>query len=130
MSSENHKGPGPMREYPPILTSMSDCKLRKDSLPPLEPSAYDVELRLRMDTITAQFVSLEEYQQLLFILGQQPQNGLDLSCKHVLTLFNEFPADTVENLKDMLHKLQFLDAYNDQKSLANNRRDFRDFFLV
>ncbi len=81
-----------------------------------------------MRNVTAQFVSPEEYGQLLFVLGQVPQNAPWQSCKDVLTLFNDFPTNTVHNFKDMLHRLQFPYVYDNNKTLAQNRRDFQDFF--
>ena len=74
MMGDKCKGPGPVLETPPELTSMSDCKVKRKALPKLDNVAYDLELQLILENISAQFVSLEEYQQLLFILGQKPQN--------------------------------------------------------
>src|SRR5688572_1242848 len=46
----------------------------------------------------------------------------------VLKLFNTFDTGTKDNFQDMLYKLQFPFVYNDTKSLAENRRNFKDFF--
>ena len=87
-----------------------------------------MELQVVLRDYTAQFVSLEKYQQLLFVLGQKPQNKTGQSSKEVLTLFNDFPTNTEHNFKAMLDWLQFPYVYDVKKSLAENRRDFQDFF--
>lgn len=78
--------------------------------------------------VTAGFVSHEQYEQLLFVLGQVPQNAPGQSFKEVLTLFNDFPTNTVHNFKDMLHWLEIPYIYDNNKILAQNRCDFQDFF--
>src|SRR5687768_12638740 len=87
-----------------------------------------MELQLVLRDFTAQFVSLEQYQQLMFILGQPLHNAHGISCKEVLTLFQNFPTHTEDNFKDKLHQLQFPYVYNEDKTLAENRRKFQDFF--
>jgi hypothetical protein len=46
----------------------------------------------------------------------------------VLTVFNSFDTGTVDNFKDMLHQFQFPFEYNNYKTLAENRHDFKNFF--
>jgi hypothetical protein len=112
----------------PELSSMSWCKLKNINQSNLDSLAYDLELQLILRDVTARFVSLEQYLQLLFVLGQEPHNAPEQSCQEVLTLFNKFPTDTVDNFMDMIHRLEFPYVYDDQKSLSENRRDFKDFF--
>ena len=115
-------------EHPPKISSMSDCLLKNINQSNLDNLAYEVEIQLISGDFTAQFVSVEQYEQLMFVLGQKQQNAPGRSCKEVLTLFNEFPTNTTHNFKDMLHRLQFPYIYDDKKNLPENRRDFQDFF--
>src|SRR5688500_15644357 len=91
-----------------------------------------MEVLLVMKDVTAQFVSREQYQQLLFILGQSPKlhpfAGPQQNYTAVLELFNMFETSTIENFQGMLHQFQFHFVYNKNKSLAQNRHDFKDFF--
>ena len=70
----------------------------------------------------------------MFILGQNPNArnspfaGPEQTYMEVLKLFNTFDTGTKDNFQDMLYKLQFPFVYNDTKSLAENRRNFKDFF--
>ena len=107
---------------------MSQCKLKKDNEVRYDPQAYRVELQLVLCDFTAGFVSQKQYQQLMYVLGQNVHTGPIQSCKDVLTLFNDFPTNTMHNFKDMLHRLQFPYIYDEDKTLAQNRRDFQDFF--
>ena len=115
-------------EVSPKLSSMSLCKLKKDKQFDFLSLVTGLELRLILSDVTAKFVSLEQYKQLLFVLGQKPQSACNQSCKDVLTLFNEFSTNTVFNFKYMLDKLQFPFCYDDNKRLNENRRNFQDFF--
>jgi hypothetical protein len=85
-------------------------------------------LDLILSGVCGQFVTEEQYAQLMFILGQYPLNDPRRSCKDVLTLFNEFPTHTVDNFKAMMDQLQLPYVYDDNKSLPENRRNFKDFF--
>ena len=78
--------------------------------------------------VTAQFVSLEQYEQLMYVLGQKPRSATKCSGQEVLTLLNNFPTNTPDNFKEMLHRLQLPFKYNEKKNLAVNRSYFRDFF--
>ena len=49
---------------------MSLCQFKRNPEIKVPPSAYEVELVLVLRDITAQLVTKEQYQQLLFILGQ------------------------------------------------------------
>ena len=65
--------------------------------------------------VTAQFVSLEQYEQLLYVLGQKPHSATECSGQEVLTLLNESPTYTPDNFIDMLHCLQLPFKYNEKK---------------
>ena len=68
----------------------------------------------------------------MFILGQDV-NKTDVNQQNymeILQLFNHFPTDTAEKFKDMISQLQFPFVYDKEKMLGQNRRDFKDFFLV
>ena len=101
-------------------------------LPNCLEHAFDSDLLLVLKDVTAQFVTKEKYQQLLFILGQNLNASTENQPKFrkVLELFNEFATDTPENFKGMLNQLQFPFVYNIKKSLAENRREFKDFFYA
>jgi hypothetical protein len=94
------------------------------------------ELVLLLQGYTARSVTKEQYQQLLFILGQNPTGknfpfaGPQQTYMEVLKLFNMFGTGTKDNFQDMLYKMQFPFVYNENKPLAKNRHDFKDFFLV
>ena len=120
----------PTLEEPPQLSSMTWCKLNKNLLPNLPEHAFDSDLLLVLKDVTAQFVTKEKYQHLLFILGQNLNASTENQPKFrkVLELFNEFATDTPDNFKDMLNQLQFPFVYNIKKSLAENRHEFKDFF--
>jgi len=114
----------------PEISSVSWCKLKKWSGTKLDHWAYDLEIRLKLVDATAKFISIEKYELLMFVLGQKPHNVPGQSCKEVLMLFNEFRCNTVYSFKKMLHQLQLPFVYDDNKSLAQNRYDFKDFFHV
>jgi hypothetical protein len=120
----------PTLDEPPELSSMSWCRIKQNSVLSLPETAFDKELLLIMQDVTAQFVTKEQYQLLLFILGQKGNTTDDnqQSYKKVLTLFNEFDTSDIKNFQTMLYQLQFPFLYNENKSLAENRRDFKDFF--
>jgi hypothetical protein len=115
-------------ETPPEISSMSVCKLKKTTKFGVENLAYEMPLRLIERNATAQFVTAEQYEQLLFVLGQKPHNSPGQNCKEILTLFNDFPTNKVDNFKYMIHGLQLPFIYEDKKTLAENRREFKDFF--
>ena len=115
-------------DSPPQLSSMSWCNLKKNFQCNVDELAYDMELQLVMRDTTAQFVSQKQYEHLMFVLGQKPSNAPGQSCKDALTLFNDFPTNTDDNFKYMLYRLQLPFEYDDNKTLAKNRRDFKDFF--
>jgi len=116
-----------LENNPPEVFSLSSCKL-KTIKPKLDNWAYRLNLQLVSRDYTAGFVSHEQYEQLLFVLGQNSHNAPGRSCKEVLTLFNDFPTNTPYNFKDMLHRLEIPFVYDKNKTLAQNRRDFQDFF--
>lgn len=92
--------------------------------------AHEFELRLMLQQFTVRFVFQEQYNQLLFVLGQSKPSSTQQNCKDVLNLFNEFHTKSKMNFKCMMYMLQLPFKYNDQKSLAENRRDFKDFFHI
>ena len=53
----------------PEISSMSLCELRKTTKFGVEDLAYEMKLRLILRNFTAQFVTVEKYEQLLFVLG-------------------------------------------------------------
>ncbi len=115
------------------ISSMSLCQIKGNPEFHLISGAYDIKLILLLKEFTAQFVTKEQYQQLLFILGQNQNKtsifaGTEQTFKEVLMLFDKFHTGTKENFQDMLHDLQFPFVYNENKSLAENRHDFKDFF--
>src|SRR5687767_4708571 len=116
----------------PQLSSMTWCKLKKNKLPNLPQKAFESDLLLLLKEVTAQFVTKEQYQHLLFILGQNLNTSIENQPKFQknLELFNDFATQTPENFKNMLNQLQFPFGYNMNMSLAKNRREFKDFFLV
>jgi hypothetical protein len=113
---------------------MSLCQFNKDNGIQVPPPAYEIELVLLLEGFTAWSVTKEQYQQLLFILGQNPTGknspfaGPQQTYMEVLKLFNTFGTDTKDNFQDMLYKMQFPFVYDENKPLAKNRRDFKDFF--
>ena len=52
------------------LSSMSYCQLGKEFASKLPETAADTELWLVQQGVTACFVLMEQYQQLMFVLGQ------------------------------------------------------------
>ena len=112
----------------PELSSMSCCKVKKTKPTKFAPLAYNLELQIIPSDVTAQFVTLEQYEQLMYVLGQKPHSTTGRSGQEVLTLFNQFPTNTEHNFRDMLHRLQLPFKYDVNKTLFENRSDFRDFF--
>ena len=114
----------------PELSSMSFCRFKKNSVQNLDVSAYEYSLLLVLDGFTAQFVTKEQYQQLLFILGQKVNSPAanEQNYQEILQLFNPFHTSSIENFQEMISQLQFPYAYNAKKTLGQNRRDFKDFF--
>ena len=91
------------------LASMPFCKLSNVRFPQVsdknnDDSAYNMELLLSMRNMTAQFVSREEYQQLLFILGFKnfSSDGMAQDYVAILTLFKDFDSSTEDKFKDMI----------------------------
>jgi hypothetical protein len=85
-----------------------------------------------MKNMTAQFVtkrSIKSYcsfwDSRITILTYISQD-----YKKILTLLNGFHTATESDFKDMLNQLQFPFVYDDETSLAENRRQFKDFFLA
>ena len=56
------KGTRPTLDIPPDLSSMSDCKLKKEPWHDFDKKANDLDLQLILGNITAKFVSMEEYK--------------------------------------------------------------------
>ena len=94
--------------------------------------AFEIEVLLVLQGFTAQFVTKEQYQQLLFVLGQKGNSStVDLqNYKVLLKLFNDFHTNSVDNFKDMMTAFEFPFVYDENKSLPENRCDFKDFFLI
>ena len=114
---------------------MSYCKLSNVKFPlvsdnNIDNSAYSMELLLSIRNMTAQFVSREEYQQLMFILGFKNFSSDDMAQDYqpILSLFREFNTATEDKFKDMIQKLQFLFVYDEHSDLAQNRHVFKDIF--
>ena len=106
----------------PELSSMSYIRLKGEIALDFDGLDPDDELLLVLQGVTAQFVTKERYQQLLFVLGQKTFSSVGNQKKFdaVLTLFNSFHTSDVQNFKDMLNGLQFPFVYNNQKTLAEN----------
>jgi hypothetical protein len=104
------------------LTSMSYCRFKKDSTLNLPNEAFDKDLILIMEGIDVQFVTQEQYEILLFILGWKVNlsNGEQQTFMEVLTLFNNFHTATEDNFQAMLDQLQFQFEYDTNKTLAQN----------
>ena len=95
---------------------MTWCKVQKTMQSKFVSLVYNLELKMVASDVTAQFVSLEQYEQLLYVLGQKPHIVTECSGQEVLTLLNEFPSITPDNFKDMLHRLQFPFKYNEKNA--------------
>ena len=109
------KNPGLSFDSSPELSSMTWCKVQQTKLARFDDLVYNLELKMVASDVTAQFVSLEQYEQLLYVLGQKPRSATECSGQEVLTLLNEFPTNTPDNFKDMLHCLQLPFKYNEKK---------------
>ena len=109
---------------------MSYCTLKTDSSSKLPKLAFELDLQLVLRGVTAQFVSKDQYKQLLFILGMKPNSstGSQQTYMEVLELFKEINTNSSDSFQDMLGALEFPFVYNKKKSIAQNRRDFKDFF--
>lgn len=59
----------------PELSPMSWCRLKRGSALNVPESAFDLELLLVLQGVAAEFVSKEQYLQLLFILGQKASSS-------------------------------------------------------
>lgn len=83
----------------PKLSSMSYCKLTKGSASNLPDLAYEFELLLLLQGVTGQFVTRDQYEHLLFILGQKPiSTEKPLMYKDILLMFELFHTSTVDNI--------------------------------
>jgi hypothetical protein len=98
----------------PELSSMTWCKVQKTKPARFDDLVYNLELKMVASDVTAQFVSLEQYEQLLYVLGQKPRSATKCSGQEVLTLLNKFPTNTPDNFKEMLHCLQLPFKYNEK----------------
>jgi hypothetical protein len=65
----------------------------------------------------------------MFILVQKV-NKYDVNQQNYMEILNPFPMDTAENFNSMISQLQFPFVYDKEKTLGQNQRDFKDFFLV
>ena len=54
--------------------------------------------------------------------------GIQQTYKEILKLFNEIDTNSPEGFQDMLHAFEFPFIYNKKKTIAQNIRDFKDFF--
>ena len=120
----------PDEEAPPEISSMSYCRLKNYSGLGLPESAFELDLCLVLEGGTARFVTMEQYLQLWFILGQKTPCPTvnEQHFTEVFNLFKNFHTSSPKNFQDMLGALQFPFEYNKHKSIAQNRRDFKDFF--
>ena len=57
--------------------------LNQITQPNLDDLAYTMELQLILSDVTTQFVSLEQHELLMFVLGQEPSNIAGQSCNNV-----------------------------------------------
>ena len=113
----------------PEVISMSRCKLEKEVTEKFDATAHELDLLLLFKDITAQFVSDEAMEQLLFILDIDIKEVKSpLVYQKILTCFKEFHTASVDNFKAMLDKFNFPYEYDDGKHLTENRRLFKDFF--
>ena len=110
------KNPDLSFDSSPKLSSMTWCKVQKTKPAIFDDLVYNLELKMLASDVTAQFVSLEQYEQLLYVLGQKPSSATECSGQEVLTLLNEFPTNTPDNFKEMLHHLQLPFKYNEKKN--------------
>ena len=110
------------------LSSMSYCRLGKEFASKLPETELDTELRLVQQGVTTCFVLMEQYQQLMFVLGQPCTTENDQKFDEILTLLNDFNTSSVENFKDMIRQIGIPFDYNANISLQQNRRQFKDFF--
>ena len=112
------------------LSSMSYCRLGKEFASKLPETELDTELWLVQQKVSACFVSMEQYQQLMFVLGQPCTTENDQKFDKILTLLNDFNTSSVENFKDMIRQIGIPFDYNANISLQQNRRQFKDFFFL
>ena len=116
----------------PVLSSMSFCQINRECGLNLPETAFETQLLLELQQTTAMLVTKKQFELLLFILGQCHYKLFEKKpCfSTVLKLFNKYDTSSVDNFKSMLQELQFPYKYNQDKSLTQNRRDFKNFFLV
>ena len=96
---------------------MSRCQLRKDFAFKLEETDLDTELWLVQHGVTAHFVLMEQYQQLMVVLGQPCTTENDQKFDKILTLLNDFNTSSVENFQDMIRQIGIPYDYNAKISL-------------
>ena len=119
----------PTKQTPKIF-SMSKCRLNQEIDLNIDGLKEDLELSFEYDTASAQYVTLEAYQQLLFLLGLRFHVIADIhqDYKLIFIVFKMFHMGTKENFKRMLKELDFPFLYDDNKSLSQNRHEFNSFF--
>ena len=110
------------------LSSMSYCWLGKEFASKLPETDLDTELWLIQQRISAHFVLKEQYQQLMFVLGQTCTTENDQKFDDIFTLLNDFTTSSKENFQVMLKQLGIPFQYNANISLEQNKQQFKDFF--
>src|SRR4051812_42961090 len=104
----------------PKITSLSYSKFNPTSSRQTFPEQfYDFELYLSSPNFTAQFVTQEQYQQLLYVLGQKTyaSTTFEQGFHEIVTLFKNFHTGTMKNFMKMLYQLDIPYVYNQQKTL-------------
>ena len=118
------------KEKMPKIFLMSKCRLNQEIDIDIEGLTDDLELSFEYEDASAQYVTFDQYQQLLFVMGlycHVPQ-GTHQDYKLILSIFKLFHLGTADNFKDMLHQLDFPYEYDEKKTLAENRHHFKSFF--
>jgi len=117
-------------EETPKIFSMSKCRLNQEINLNIDGLKEDLELSFEYDNVSAQYVTLEAYQQLLFLMGLKFHVNADIhqDYKLIFRVFKMFHMGTTENFKRMLKELDFPFLYDDNKSLSQNRHEFNSFF--
>ena len=106
----------PTEETPKIF-SMSKCRLNQEIDLNIDGLKEELKLSFEYDTVSAQYVTLEAYQQLLFLLGLKFHVNADIhqDYKLIFMVFKLFHMGTTENFKRMLKELDFPFLYDDTK---------------
>ena len=114
----------------PKIFSMSKCWLDQEIELNIEGLNDDLELSFEYEDASAQYVTVEEYQQLLFLMGLRwpDSEGTHQDYKLILSIFKLFDLGTEESFKNMLEQLDFPYEYNENKTLPQNRQEFKSFF--